>query len=238
MRIKRSASEIPRFIQWELARNVSYRRRISLEEAGVDVLLEYRRSRFHWLGDEPDGIRKREIFGWLKIGRRRVAALQLFEFETTPWLSNTEFFEFMDIDEQIESHLAEILIDAWENVTEQITSFGNLVDFRMAWSDPSLCPPHLWAKAVNLLIQQELGDYSILTMKAFPLEYEGRMSKGSLAEYGLQKRQLAMVRHYRRLFGVIPFPGKVGNDGWLYKIAPRLRELIPPPGFYEAEATY
>jgi hypothetical protein len=169
------------------------------------------------------------FFCWIRLKTRRVAALQLFEFEPPPWLSNDDFLFSMDTLSQIDCHLAEVLCRAWDGFCDQVTGdYGNLVDFRMAWADPA-CPPGLWAAAAEELIAHELPNYSVLTMKAYPLEYEGRVPAGSAAQTGLASKQLAMIRYYQRLFRVQKFPGQSGNEGWLYRINPTIEHAIERP---------
>jgi hypothetical protein len=120
------------------------------------------------------------------------------------------------------------LCQAWSPFCNEVTAYGNLVDFRMAWADPS-SPPGLWAAAAEELIGREIPSYSLLAMKAFPLEYEGRSPEGSAARAGLLSRQRAMIRYYRRLFGVQKFPGRSGDEGWLYRINPAKTDVIERP---------
>src|ERR1700738_3649859 len=49
--------------------------------------------------------------------------------------------------------------------------------------------PHgLWCAAASELIASEFPDHSLLTMKAFPLEYEGRAPPGTNSHVGLLSR--------------------------------------------------
>jgi hypothetical protein len=75
------------------------------------------------------------------------------------------------------------------------------------------------------LLATEFRRRCILVLKAFPLEYEG---KGYPS--GFRLRQRAMIRHYRRLLGMAPFPGKPGREGWLYALSQlALRNGIKKP---------
>jgi hypothetical protein len=220
----RRMGEIPRFVRDEVEVSRAYRHRLEFSFKGHKARLQYRRSRWSRLeGEVPN----RMFFCWISLKRRRVAALQLFEFEPEPWLSNDDFLFSMDISSQIDCHLAEVLCSAWSRFCDRVTSRGNLVDFRMAWADPA-CPPGLWAAAAEELIAHELSNYSLLTMKAYPLEYEGRVPAKSAARVGLACRRSAMIRYYQRLFGVQKFPGRSGNEGWLYRINPTKHAIERP----------
>jgi hypothetical protein len=61
-------------------------------------------------------------------------------------------------------------------------------------------------------------------MKAFPLEYVGCNHNGVTTDDGLLRRQAAMIRYYRHLFGVEPFPRWAGEKGWLWR--PSLAPLL------------
>jgi hypothetical protein len=169
------------------------------------------------------------LFCWIALKRRRIAALQLLEFKPVAQLANDDFFYIMDEASQMESDLAAVLCKAWNRFSERVTAYGNLVDFRMAWADPTRHPPGLWAAAAEELIAHELSDHSLLTMKAFPLEYQGSAPAGSAAQAGLRSRRRAMIRYYGRLFGVQKFPGRSGEQGWLYRINPRMANAIEQP---------
>lgn len=77
------------------------------------------------------------------------------------------------------------------------------------------------------MINRNCSTYSLLALKAFPLEYGGKGDgDGRLAE-SRTRRQKAMQRHYRRLLGVTPFE----EDGvWMYRINPKFAEVVEAPG--------
>ena len=56
-----------------------------------------------------------------------------------------------------------------------------------------------------------------MVLKAFPLEYEGNVPKGSELEIAFKRRVRAMIRYYQRIFGVRPFDGEYGDAGWLWR---------------------
>jgi hypothetical protein len=146
----------------------------------------------------------------------------------------------MDTESRHESQLAEILCNAWSEFASEVTCYGDLVDFRMAWAHPTSSPHGLWSEAAKRLIAAVFPDHALLTMKAFPLEYEGSTPafplkyEGSTprdtpSSTGLLLRQRAMIRYYEKQFGVHQFPGKSGEQGWLYKINPVFTNYIISP---------
>jgi hypothetical protein len=68
-------------------------------------------------------------------------------------------------------------------------------------------------------------------LKAFPLEFENRLTGASsaAARSKFDNRRRAMQRHYSHRLGVSSFPGKFGDDGWMWRTLrycpiPELRE--------------
>lgn len=221
----RRGDEVPYFVQEEAASRRAYRNSVEFTFKGYRGRMQYWRSR--WSRNDGE-ILSRSLFCWVVLRRKRMAALELIEFEPPPSLTNNNFFDSMDAVSQIDCDLAMVLCSAWSQFCRQVILYGSLVDFRMAWADPA-SPPGLWAAAAEELIAWEFRNYSLLTMKAYPLEYEGRVPEGSAAQTGLLARQRAMIRYYQRLFGVQKFPGWSGEQGWLYRLNPVLEPIMERP---------
>jgi hypothetical protein len=228
IRIRRR-NEFPAFAREEAARRAAYRRTQSFMWGGLPVVLKFRLSRWSWLADVEGGIRYRRMFCWVVVQKKRVSAFELFEYEISFDLDNDQLFELMDCESSIASNLAEVICDAWDYFSDDISPYGSLLDFRMAWSDPNHGPHGLWAVAAKNLISQEFSSHALLTMKAFPLEYQGRAPIGAASHAGLVSRQRAMIRYYQKTFGVASFPGQDGEKGWLYKINNRFAQIIEGP---------
>lgn len=94
---------------------------------------------------------------------------------------------------------------------------------------PSFANGALFADAAHGLIDTEFPDHSILVMKAFPLEYESVSTKGTSLAGSLRRRERAMVRHYRRVFGVERLPGRHGKQGWLWRPNPAYGDMVDRP---------
>jgi hypothetical protein len=176
------------------------------------------------------------MFCWVIVQKKRVSAFEFFEYKVSFDRENEEFFDLMDSESSIASNLAEVICNAWDCFSDEVSVYGSLLDFRMAWSDPEHGPHGLWAVAAKKLISQEFDSHALLTMKAFPLEYEGNAPIGSVSHAGLISRQRAMIRYYQRTFGVAPFPGQAGEEGWLYKINHRFAQIVEGPKTASASA--
>jgi hypothetical protein len=228
IRIRRE-NEFPPFARQEAKRRAAYPRTQSFLWGGLLITLKFRFSRWSWLAEVEEGIRYRRMFCWVVAEKKRVSAFELFEYEIPFDLGNDELFNLMDSESSIASHLAEVICDAWDCFSDEVSAYGSLLDFRMAWSDPDYGPHGLWAVAAKNLIEQEFDNHAVLTMKAFPLEYEGKAPVGAASHLGLISRPRAMIRYYQKTFGVAPFPGQAGEEGWLYKINNRLAETVEGP---------
>ncbi len=213
----------PSFVTQELSLRKNYKHTLRVDEKAI---LRYRKSRRGQLDFELQGIKKRELFGWIEMESERVGAIEIHEFRADDYLDNDTFFELMDAVSQMNMQLATAVIGAWEDVGMDLFAYGDIVDFRMAWTDPRRCPPGVWASLANALIELECSAYCLLTLKAFPLEYEGKVNGDAHLAASLKHRQGAMRRLYGKLLGVAPFPA---DNEWMYRINPRLASAIDTP---------
>lgn len=221
----RRGDEVPDTFSRELGLGQRYPRTISLEELRRGMRLRYRRTRPTRM-DGGDCVRRREVFAWIYLGPERVGGLEFVEFDPDPLSGNESFFDDMDSYCAADAAVGEVLCDQWSDVTDIPGGFGPIVEFRAAWMKPLYARDGLWVRAAEALIGQEFKDYSILIMKALPLEYEGRAPKGMPSHQGLEQRQSAMIRYYKRLFGVEACPGESGGEGWLWRPNPTVETQI------------
>jgi hypothetical protein len=175
-----------------------------------------------------DAVLRTELFCWMRLGRRRIGAMALNTYCFNGCGSNGNILRVMDIDYGYEAELAHVLCSAWREVVFDVSHMAPVLYFHMAWISPKHADGKIFAVAANRLID-EVEDYSILVMKAFPLEYEGQAPTGSPLTKALDSRQRAMVRYYERVFGVRRFPGRYGKDGWLWRPNPHLANMIEEP---------
>jgi hypothetical protein len=223
-RIHRDASP-PRDARFEIESAGRHPHRFILFDRGVSYLAAYRRGRKYRIPDDADVAWKRDVFCLIRVKREIVGALHFFEFDVTPFTDNETFLDAMDADAAADFNLAKVICKQWDEV-EDVTSYGSILEFRMAWMTPRFARASIWAKAANQIIEREFSGYSILILKAFPLEYEGRAAAGTRLGRGLRIRQAAMKRQYKRLLGVEPFPSAAGREGWLWRPHPRLIGIV------------
>lgn len=216
-------------VAYERACQLKYPRKMTFETERANYILRYRKSRWHRMDEDTGCVRKRDLFCWFISKNRRVGALHFVEFDPDDFIDNEKFFYTMDADYHADAHLAEVLCDAWHDVADQVFAYGPVLEFRLAWMSPKCAKSAAWVTGAEALIKAEFDEHSILVLKAYPLEYEGRARDGSPAHDRLLRRRAAMIRYYKRLFGVDCFPGMSGADGWLWRANPRIAEFIPAP---------
>lgn len=218
-RIRRQDA-LPKFADSEARRRRKYPHTIELPGTGTS--LRYRMSKPYSVGEFADDsfggfVQKTELFAWLVLGRRRIGAFELNEFDASGCGSNQDFIIVMDIDEEYEATLSGALCRQFDNLIGEVTAAGPILDFRRAWMMPRFANGDLFRLAARTLVEKVSPHYSIMVMKAFPLEYEGEVQEGSDLAIAFKRRARAMMRYYQRIFGARPFDGEYGEDGWLWR---------------------
>lgn len=224
LHVIRRGSDLPKFARREAERRRTYARRIHLGHATLVYRQTKPQSVSFDVDEYGDAVLKTETFAWLVVNGRRIGAFQLFEFDPAGCGGNDDFIAIMDVDQEIEARLSIILTSAW-NITDLPLDWP-ILEFRSAWIAPAYARGGLFAKAANAIIG-EIGMFSLLIMCAFPLEYEGNAPSGTPQHRALRRRQRAMIRHYKKVFGVEPLPGQYGKAGWLWK--PHSCADVPEP---------
>lgn len=186
----------------------------------------YRKFPRAWLAEAPDTIYKRRVFCWLFHDDVLIGAFELIDF-TLPdlaFVDDDEFYVLMDSVSDSAMVLADALVRTWPGVSTSIFLYGNVVLLDRAWVKPGLARRSEWAAVLRRLIEIEYRRYSVIALKAFPLEYENREDQTNF-----KRRRRALIRLYSRELGMRPFPGGLGEDGWLYAFAPRLEGFLRHP---------
>jgi hypothetical protein len=215
---------MPKFAQYEAKSRRQHSRVASVTE---DVTLHYRLSKNRSVAHSSQAVLKCELFGWLVARGRRVGAIEVIRYNPKRSYNNEDFCEVMDRDNGEEYELAVILSEFWENVPCDLGSEGPILVFRFAWVDREFSNKDLLRLAWQVVQHQVFPDYSIVIIKASPLEYLGHGVKHSTSP-PFRRRRAAMVRYYKRIFGVQPFPGERGEDGWLWALRPSIcRSILP-----------
>lgn len=220
----RRTDELPRFAEAEVHARRRYPRSLELGDTGLT--LKWRDSRIQHVADNEDAIHRRTRFVWLHRDNRRVGAMEFATFDPTGCDDNDEFDLLMDADDGHEAEMAVALTTCWQDVILDLASFGPILEFRSAWLAREVAYGRNFDLAANTMINDFGRHRSILIMKAFPLEYEGNASSPEISA-ALDHRQRAMVRYYRKIFGVAPLPGEYGRQGWLWAAHPQKKLTHP-----------
>jgi len=130
--------------------------------------------------------------------------------------------------------------------------FGEAISEQWGWAPPFECGTVVifdrlkivsrrdvdrkaWPMLREMIDREFKRRSTILFLKAFPLEFEGKA--GSIDYDRLfHRRQTAMVAHYGRQLEVEPIPGESGKKGWMWK--PLGRYCSPPASEVFGEDDY
>lgn len=192
---------------------------------GRHVALSYHACRSFWV-DGDESVAGRRLSGWLSSGAEsRIGWMCFDEWHPPPGQPNDEFVWAMDEWTQESYDSAEVLADAWE--LDALAESGPILEFSRLWMRPDHAQGSVWAPVVEALIRRRYRDrFSVMVLKAFPLGYGHDPDDGARQEREFASRQRAMVRHYARLLGVRPLPGRHGDEGWMWR---PLSDGAPPP---------
>jgi hypothetical protein len=194
-------------------------REIDLSSVG-GFIGRYRKFPRAWIAETPDTVYVRRIYCWLFADEQHVGSFELIDFDQPDlaFVDDDEFCFLMDAISDSAMVLAELLVQHWPDVATTLFPFGRIILIDRAWVKPGVTGRSQWAAVLRRLIEIECRRYSLLVLKAFPLEHENK-GKHPLIDF----RRRALMRLYRREFGMKPFPGKAGDDGWMYAISERLK---------------
>lgn len=178
-----------------------------------------------FLVDGDGTITSRRLFGWLYRADERIGAIGFDEWHPLPGLDGDHFVWGMDEYSQASHSLSIVLADAWE--MDELSESGPVLEFSLLWMRPDHARGSVWAPMAEALIRRRYeGRFSVLVLKAFPLEYEAAVPEGSPLERSFASRQRAMQRLFTRVLRVHPLPGDDGAEGWMWRA---LRGDAPRP---------
>lgn len=175
--------------------------------------------RWWWVNEVDDGVRSRNTYVWMFADDELAGVFDIQEYRLS-WISNGLFWQLMDSESKEAVDMAEILMRCWRQVWEDLASEGSILLLNHLWVAQKHARGSRWNGPLQQLLATKFKRRCITVLKAFPLEYE---DKGS--QPGFRLRQRSLIRHYGRLLGVEPFPGRPGREGWLYALPERILRL-------------
>ena len=189
--------------------------------------LELRYHRSLWQSDrDVPGVHQRILQARLYVDGCHAGSFRLTEVRPEPLIANDRFLEWADMLSAEMSDLAETICEHWVDVSE-VSDFGTILELTRAWMSPRFSSGERFSLAANALAALS-AEWSLLVLKAFPLEYESRVTEMNIV--ARKRRQKAMMRHYRSTLGVEPFPEEAGDEGWMYLIGTGLPIARPQRG--------
>ncbi len=215
---------MPRFAADERRLEQRYPLSCALSDFGLD--LRYRLSRPSFVAGADDAIIRLELFGWLKRGRQRVGAFELATYDPNGCSDNEEFIDLMDADTGYEADLSCVLSNCWRDIVMEVTAFGPILSFQSAWISQCVSQRGLLAAVLEAFIVRHFANFSILVLKPFPLEYEGRVDS-SAKDRATDIRQKAMIRYYSTTLGVDLLPGC--REPWMWRPSSRIASFVTRP---------
>lgn len=193
---------------------------------GEHLEVRYHRTGWRRLNVDFNTVKRRQTSALIVTDGQHVGSLEINEYRIATFTESGEFLEEMDAHSHATYNLADVICGNWEEVSE-ISDYGDIVELNRAWMSAAFSNARRFSAAANTLIDNLYRNRSLLILKAFPLEYEGKVAARNEASF--LRRQKAMQRHYSRIFGVAPFPGADGRAGWMYSIPPHLSDIISQP---------
>lgn len=169
--------------------------------------------RWWWVNEVEDGVKSRSTCVWMFANDELVGFFDIREY-CVSWISNGLLWSLMDSESKEAVDMAEILMRCWRNVWEDLASEGSIVLLSHLWIAQKHARGSRWNGILQPLLATRFKRRCITILKAFPLEYQ---AKGK--QPGFRLRHRALIKLYRRVLDVEPFPGKPGRDGWLYAIS-------------------
>lgn len=208
----------------ELSRMKRIQRAIECEGEIIEVMVQ--RTGWRPLDYDYRDVRRRFTLAEILVEGRHAGTVLVHEYDLRTIMASEQFFTQMDDVSHITSQLASVLCSHWEDVCD-VMDYGQVVEIQRAWMRPELSGRGRLASALRALIAEFFKGHALLTLKAFPLQFEGAVTEDNSAIFNRRKR--AMMRLYTGMLGVAPFPGPAGDDGWMYSIPERLLEVLPTP---------
>jgi hypothetical protein len=96
--------------------------------------------------------------------------------------------------------------------------YGDLCSFdRLVIDAKTLADVEAVWQIVNALVMRIRRGVAVMVLKAFPLDYEGKITEDNQPAF--ERRQYALIRLYQRRLGFTPVPHKaLAAEGWMLRL--------------------
>lgn len=223
-------------------RDQDYHEAAKLPQLYIDdeLIVEYAISAPCTVGDvEPElddvaySLRKQTCTAWVFLNGASVGGVILKRYTLPDSIENEEFIYLMDLDEAAEHELSIALTSQFEELGTDVAPYGDILEINRIWLASLPQTAGKSPRIIKALASAFCPQFSLLVLKAFPLEYEAAFgTPGAIEEQGpadeaaFRRRQLAMMRYYERQFGVRPMPNAYGEEGWMFRLRSDLQDLL------------
>lgn len=174
------------------------------------------------------GVMKSKLLAFLLAGQTKIGAIHADLYTVKQCRNNEHFWDLMDYSSAYEEELARTICTFWDDVGGDIGCEGPILHFGFAWISKDWAGCDLLELAGRAIMESVWPTHSLILLKAWPFEYKlSEISKYPALMDARSNRVNAMVRHYSRIFGVQPFTGQEGRDGWMWAVNPN--RCVPAP---------
>tara|TARA_R110002167_G_scaffold27139_12_gene92643 strand:+ start:271 stop:1032 length:762 start_codon:yes stop_codon:yes gene_type:complete len=195
--------------------------------------VDQRRRSVGWTGS---GVMRRRNLFHVCEGSEPVAAIRCTEYWVWAMDADDLFF-VLDADSHAEMVFGAALTENWESPGFDLGGYGPLLTVDSVWCARQKARERTFARVLDLLLSSVFEDCGAAFAHLFPFEYEGRAPDDRPAHVGFRRRQDAMIRMARDLFGAQRLLGEAGGAGWVWLpiegkgaiSAPSLEPRVPPP---------
>lgn len=227
--IRRSREEKDLVLERECPKSFPSRRSIACETEHLELHLH--RSRWTALEEDREEIRRRVHTAKLFADGKHVGSFRLAEYDVAGWLDREDFYQWLDDYSSAAAELAWVICTHWEDVSDFI-DYGTLLELERAWVIPDSGSIRRFRLAGQELVKL-VPKRALMVLKAYPLEYEGVVTPAN--SRARDKRARALQRFYRGTLNMQPFPGAAGEEGWMFNLPERLKDVIDPPALIDFE---
>jgi hypothetical protein len=190
-------------------------RKATWSTARNGLRLDYWRDPWH----VDDEFRHRNHFFSVAAGHRVVAEGRLEEWDGSPgrYVTMNSFVQACDEHSQAAYEMATVMAlfcRSGGHMEQPPFDYGSIVLFDRLRIDAASANEsrETWGMIETVLSRIRRGVAAGFILKAFPLEYEGKLTEANRSAF--ERRQHAMQRYYSRRLGMKTLPGESGRSGW------------------------
>lgn len=177
---------------------------------GIDFAIKANKPRYRLIEGDISDARRRILAFKVYLGIGHVCSFLLNEFMIDGSFTE-DFAEACDTISQSLADLGAAVAANWDS--EDFVPGSTLLWLERMWMSPDFAGHGYMFPLLEALIGRSSHSWTVMVLKAFPLEYEGSDTDGGRPE----QRRAALMRHYERRLGMGSMAPPWGDDGWMYR---------------------